>query len=186
MGMDSKRYVFWKIDETQPVPPTLESVRDQVGEVWTKQQAFKLAETRARELASKVGSSSLTDSLVTAEEKALVEEPSAFTWFNPMFARLQNRIIPSTVERLQPVDNTFMEAVFAAQPGETTVAPDVNKTVYYVIKVNELSPDVNSLFDKFASTPLEGVATIAREENQRSVQNWYSNLQKQLGFRTNN
>jgi hypothetical protein len=186
IGMASQRYVFWKTEETQPVPPTLESVRDQVVEVWTKQQAFKLAETRARELATKVGSSSLADSLVTAEEKALVEEPGAFTWFNPMFARMQNRIIPSSVERLQPVDNTFMEAVFACQPGETTVAPDVNKTIYYVIKVTELTPDVSSLFDKFASTPLEGVAAITSKENQQSIENWYGNLQKQLGFRTNN
>ena len=186
IGMASQRYVFWKTEESQPVPPTLESVRDQVVEVWTKQQAFKLAETRARELATKVGSSSLADSLVTAEEKALVEEPGAFTWFNPMFARMQNRIIPSSVERLQPVDNTFMEAVFACQPGESTVAPDVNKTIYYVIKVTELTPDVSSLFDKFASTPLEGVAAITTTENQQSIQNWYGNLQKQLGFRTNN
>ncbi len=186
IGMASQRYVFWKTEETQPVPPTLESVRENVVEVWTKQQAFKLAETRARELATKVGSSSLVDSLVTAEEKALVEEPGAFTWFNPMFARMQNRIIPSSVERLQPVDNTFMEAVFACQPGESTVAPDVNKTVYYVIKVIELTPDVSSLFDKFASTPLEGVAAITTKENQQSIENWYSNLQKQLGFRTNN
>jgi hypothetical protein len=186
IGMASQRYVFWKTEETQPVPPTLESVRDQVVEVWTKQQAFKLAETRARELATKVGSSSLADSLVTAEEKALVEEPGAFTWFNPMFARMQNQIIPSSVERLQPVDNTFMEAVFACQPGETTVAPDVNKTIYYVIKVTELTPDVSSLFDKFASTPLEGVAAITTKENQQSIENWYGNLQKQLGFRTNN
>jgi hypothetical protein len=186
IGMASQRYVFWKTEETQPVPPTLESVRDQVVEVWTKQQAFKLAETRARELATKVGSSSLLDSLVTAEEKALVEEPGAFTWFNPMFARMQNRIIPSSVERLQPVDNTFMEAVFACQPGESTVAPDVNKTVYYVIKVTELTPDVSALFDKFASTPLEGVAAITTKENQQSIENWYGNLQKQLGFRTNN
>lgn len=186
IGMASQRYVFWKTEETQPVPPTLESVRDQVVEVWTKQQAFKLAETRARELATKVGSSSLADSLVTAEEKALVEEPGAFTWFNPMFARMQNRIIPSSVERLQPVDNTFMEAVFACQPGETTVAPDVNKTIYYVIKVTELTPDVSALFDKFASTPLEGVAAITTKENQQSIENWYGNLQKQLGFRTNN
>ena len=186
IGMASQRYVFWKTEETQPVPPTLESVRDQVVEVWTKQQAFKLAETRARELATKVGSSSLVDSLVTAEEKALVEEPGAFTWFNPMFARMQNRIIPSSVERLQPVDNTFMEAVFACQPGESTFASDVNKTVYYVIKVTELTPDASSLFDKFASTPLEGVAAITTKENQQSIENWYSNLQKQLGFRTNN
>jgi len=116
----------------------------------------------------------------------LVEEPGAFTWFNPMFARMQNRIIPSSVERLQPVDNTFMEAVFACQPGESTFASDVNKTVYYVIKVTELTPDASSLFDKFASTPLEGVAAITTKENQQSIENWYSNLQKQLGFRTNN
>lgn len=179
----NKRFAFWKTDEIQPVTPSPESVRTQIEEVWRNQQAFKLAETRARELASKVGSAPLADSLATPEERALILEPASFTWYNPMFARTESRMQISTVELLQPVDYQFMEAVFSSQVGETTVAPDMNKTIYYVVKVVEMTPDTNTLLERFASSPLEGVATLSRIESDRAIQPWFQNLQKQLGFR---
>ncbi len=178
-----KRYVSWKIDETLPMTPALDSVRTQVEEVWRKQQAFKLAENRVKELASKVGSTStLKDSLGTPEEKALILEPANFSWFNPMFARAESRLQLSNVELLQPVDNAFMEAVFACKPNETTVAADSNKTVYYVVQVLELTPAA-SLLDRFATSPFEGVSTVSQMESDRALQPWFENLRNQIGFR---
>ena len=178
-----KRYLSWKIEETQPMTPSVDSVREQIVEVWRKQQAFKLAETRAREIISKVGSSSLKDSLSTPEEKVLVQEPANFTWFNPMFARMESRLQLSNVELLQPVDDSFMEAVFSCKPNETVVAADSNKTIYYAVQVVELTPEINSLFERFAAAPLEGVSTVSQLESDRALQPWFQNLQKQLGFR---
>jgi hypothetical protein len=178
-----QNYVVWKTEETLPITPSLDSVRDQIIEVWKKQQAFKLAETRARELADKVGTAALADALATPEEKALILEPANFTWFNPMFARMESRMQLSTVELLQPVDNRFMEAVFACKPGDTTFAPDTNKTICYVVKVVEMTPDIDSLLERFAAAPLEGVATVSRIESDNAIQPWFQNLQKQLGFR---
>ena len=179
----NKRYLSWKIEEKQPMTPSIDGVRDQILEVWRKQEAFKLAEARAREIASKVGTSTLKDSLATPEEKALVLEPTNFTWFNPMFARMESRLQLSNVELLQPVDDSFMEAVFACRSNETVVAADSNKTVYYVVQVVELTPEINSLFERFAAAPLEGVATVSQLESDRALQPWFQNLQKQLGFR---
>ncbi len=179
----NKRYLSWKTEEKLPMTPSVDGVRDQILEVWRKQEAFKLAEGRAREVASKVGSSTLKDSLATPEEKTLVLEPANFTWFNPMFARMESRLQLSNVELLQPVDDSFMEAIFACKPGETVVVSDSNKTIYYVVQVVELSPDVNSLFERFAAAPLEGVSTVSQLESDRALQPWFQNLQKQLGFR---
>jgi hypothetical protein len=178
-----KRYVSWKIDETLPMTPALDSIRTQVEDVWRKQQAFKLAENRARELAAKVGSTStLKDSLGTPEEKALILEPANFSWFNPMFARAESRLQLSNVELLQPVDNAFMEAVFACKPNEATVASDSNKTIYYVVQVLELTPAA-SLMDRFATSPFEGVSTVSQLESDRALQPWFENLRNQIGFR---
>ena len=178
-----KRYVSWKIDETLPMTPALDSVRIQVEGIWRKQQAFKLAENRAKELALKVGSTStLKDSLGSPEEKALVQEPANFSWFNPMFARAESRLQLSSIEFLQPVDNAFMEAVFACKPNETTVAADSNKTVYYVVHVLEQTPAA-SLLERFATSPFEGVSTISQMESDRALQPWFENLRNQIGFR---
>ncbi len=179
----NKRYLSWKTEETQSMTPSIDAVRTQIEDVWKKQQAFKLAETRAREIASKVGSSTLKDSLATPEEKTLVQEPANFTWFNPMFARMESRLQLSNVELLQPVDDSFMETVFTGKPNETVVAADSNKTVYYVVQVLELTPEINSLFERFAAAPLEGVSTVSQLESDRALQPWFQNLQKQLGFR---
>ncbi len=179
----NQRFVFWKTEEILPVTPSLESVRDQINVVWKKQQAFKLAQARAGEIAQKVGGGSLKESLATPSDQALVLEPPSFTWFNPMFARMESRMQLSNVELLQPVDDSFMEAVFACAPGKTTVASDANKTVYYAIQVAEMSPDNASLLERFAASPLEGVSTVSRIESDRALQPWFQNLQKQLGFR---
>lgn len=163
--------------------PAVDVVRTQIEEVWRKQQAFKLAESKAKEIAGKVGQSTLKDSLPTPEEKTLVLEPANFTWYNPMFARMESRLQLSTVELLQPVDDAFMEAVFGCKPNETVAASDGNRSVYYVVQVAELSPDVGSLLERFAAAPLEGVSTVSQLESDRALQFWFQNLQKQLGFR---
>jgi len=179
----NKRYLSWKIDESQPMTPSVDSVRDPIVEVWRKQQAFKLAEAKAREIAAKVGSASLKDALTTPEEKTLVLEPAVFTWFNPMFARQESNLQLSNVELLQPVDDAFMEAVFSSKPNDTVVASDSNKTVCYVVQVVELTPS-EALYEKFASAPFEGVTTVSQMESDRALQPWFQNLQKQLGFRS--
>ena len=178
-----KRYVSWKTEETFPMTPAVDGVRSQIEEVWRKQQAFKLAETRAQEIAKKVGSSALKDSLGTPEEKTLVLEPANFTWFNPMFARMESRLQLSNIELLQPVDDAFMETVFSSKLNEAVVASDSNKTICYVVQVFEQKPEINSLFERFAAAPLEGVSTVSRLESDRALPFWFQNLQKQFGFR---
>ncbi len=178
-----KRYISWKTEETFPMTPAVDGVRSQIEEVWRKQQAFKLAETRAQEIAKKVGSSTLKDSLGTPEEKTLVLEPANFTWFNPMFARMESRLQLSNIELLQPVDDAFMETVFSSKLNEAVVASDSNKTICYVVQVVEQKPEINSLLERFAAAPLEGVSTVSRLESDRALPFWFQNLQKQLGFR---
>jgi hypothetical protein len=181
----NRRFVSWKTEEIEPITPAADSIRDQIEDVWKKQQAFKLAEARAREIASKVGTSTLKDSLSTEEEKNFILEPAPFTWFNPMFARMESRLQLSNVELLQPVDDSFMEAVFACRLNDTTVASDASKTMCYVVQVSELTPDITSLFERFGGANLEGVSTISRMDSERTIAPWFQNLQKQLGFQAN-
>ena len=181
----NRRFVSWKTEEIEPITPAADSIRDQIEDVWKKQQAFKLAEARAREIASKVGTSTLKDSLSTEEEKKFILEPAPFTWFNPMFARMESRLQLSNIELLQPVDDSFMEAVFACGLNDTTVASDASKTMCYVVQVSELTPDITSLFERFGGANLEGVSTISRMDSERTIAPWFQNLQKQLGFQAN-
>lgn len=181
-----QRFIFWKTESKPGSTPAFELVKDEVKDVWKKQRAAELAEAKAKEIASRVSGGNLVDILETAEEKALVLEPAPFTWLNQMFANIDGRLQLSNIELLQPTNNDFMEAVFGAAKGDTVVAPDAAKTVYYAVQVVEFSPEQAALFEKFAAAPtLNGVMTASNDAVGRSIPAWFSNLQKKLDFQRN-
>lgn len=181
-----QRFIFWKTEAKPGMTPAFEIVKDEVKDVWKKQRAAELAEAKAKEIASRVSGGNLVDTLESAEDKALVLEPAPFTWLNQMFANIDGRLQLSNIELLQPTNNDFMEIIFGAAKGDTVVAPDAAKTVYYAVQVVEFSPDQAVLFEKFASAPtLNGVMTASNDAVGRSIPAWFSNLQKKLDFQRN-
>jgi hypothetical protein len=142
-----------------------------------------LAEAKAREIASRVGTSSVAETLDDENQRALVVRPTPFTWFNAMFANM-DRLRLSNVEGIQSIDNAFMEKIFNAQVGETIVVPDAAKEIYYVVKVNSFFPNEEELLGRFAAAPnTTAVRSIANGEANQIPSAWFSNLQKQLGLR---
>jgi len=175
------RFLFWKVDQKSASTPSYESAKEAVETVWQTQRAAELAEAKAKELASRVGASSLTESLDSESDRALVVRPTPFTWLNAMFANFDIQL--SNVDGLKPIGNDFMEKVFATAPGETTVVADLAKEVYYVIKVNGFAPNEDDLLARFSTAPnTTGVQNAANLESARTLPAWFSNVQKQLGF----
>jgi len=175
------RFLFWKVDQKSASTPSYESAKEAVETVWQTQRAAELAEAKAKELASRVGASSLTESLDSETDRALVVRPTPFTWLNAMFANFDIQL--SNVDGLKPIGNDFMEKVFATAPGETTVVADLAKEVYYVIKVNSFAPSEDDLLARFSTAPnTTGVQNAANLESARTLPAWFSNVQKQLGF----
>ncbi len=180
------RYLFWRTETKDPYTPSFDQVRDQVMDVWRNQQAILLAEAKAKEIASQSAGKSLKEIFSSEDETKKIMEPTSFTWFNPLFARMESRMQLSVVDLLRPVDDSFMEIVFKTEPGESAVAMDAAKTICYVIQVESLSPDTATLFDKFAAAPtLNGVMAVSESESIRSLRSWFSNLQKELDFKVN-
>jgi hypothetical protein len=178
----SSRFIFWKVDHKESSTPTFEAAKDEVKKLWTTQRATELAETKAREIASRVGTSSVAESLEDENQRALVVRPAPFTWFNAMFANFDIQL--SNVEGLQAINNDFMEKVFSAQPGETIVVSDAAKEIFYVVKVGSFFPSDEDLLSRFASAPnTTGIRNVANLETRLAFPAWFSNLQKQLGLR---
>jgi hypothetical protein len=176
------RFIFWKVDHKAASTPSFEAAKDEVKNLWTLQRAAEFAETKAKEIASRVGASSLAESLDDENQRALVIRPTPFTWLNAMFANFEIQL--STVEGLPSVGNEFMERVFSAQPGDTFVVPDASKDVFYVVKVVSFFPSDEDLVGRFATAPnITGVRNAANLDSTRSLPAWFSNLQKQLGLR---
>jgi len=176
------QYMFWKTAERPIQIPQLSDVRAQVVDYWKRLQARKLAEAAAAALAKKVSGTAdapWKDALSTAEQ-SLVVETDPFSWIT----RMGDYNMPTNVNKLEQVGNEFMQAVFAAQPGSVTVAPTENKSIYYVVRIVDFSPDEADLQQRFNADPdKRGPLSIAQEESNQLVQDWYQNLYDELGVK---
>jgi hypothetical protein len=188
-GPSGTRFAFWKTKVETPVVPSFETVREQIVDVWKLQQAIKLAESKAKELATQVGTNNMADALTSEEQKKLVVEPAPFTAMNPMFPMFMQMNMQfqidevSRVDPLLPVDNQFMDGVFATKVGETVAAPDRRRSVFYVVKVLELSPSNEELLQSFMQNPSQNVNSLGYRDIQQARSSLFDALEKRLDFR---
>jgi hypothetical protein len=188
MGQSAVQYLSWKTELKEPEVPSFDVCKDKVTEVWNAQQALKLAEAKAADLASRVGSGQIEEILLSEEDKKKVVEPAPFTAMNPMYPMFMRFNMQAQMDEvgsvapLQPVDMNFMEAVFSKKPGEATIAPDRRKSVFYVIKVLEMG-DTKDLLTKFQASPAEGVSALVSRDNERAIGPMMDGIRKRLGFR---
>ncbi|MFM8571323.1 MAG: hypothetical protein ACKOAU_06975 [Pirellula sp.] len=177
------RFLFWKVEHKAASTPSFESAKDSVMSVWKTQRAAEKAEAKAKAIANKATSGSLAESLESETDRASVVRPTPFSWFNPLMADFDIQL--SSIENLKPVNQEFMEKIFAAQPGTTLVTSDAAKEIYYVVKVLEFSPSNEDLMLSFSTAPnTSGVQNVSNLESSTSIRNWFSTLQKQLGFQS--
>ncbi|MEO8271751.1 MAG: hypothetical protein ABI557_18655, partial [Aureliella sp.] len=179
------QYMFWKTAARPIQIPQLSDVRAQVVDYWKRLQARKLAEAAANAMAKKVpgtGEAPWKEVLSTAEQ-SLVVETDPFSWIT----RMGDYNMPTSVNKLEQVGragNDFMQAVFTAKAGTVTVAPSENKSVYYVVRVVDYSPGEDDLQQRFNADPdKRGPLSIAQEESNQLVQDWYQNLYEELGVK---
>lgn len=188
MGQSNIQYLSWKTELKEPEVPSFDVCKDKVTEVWTAQQALKLAEAKAADLASRIGSGQIEEILSSEEDKKKVVEPAPFTAMNPMYPMFMRFNMQAQMDEvgsvapLQPVDMNFMEAVFSKKPGEATIAPDRRKSVFYVVKVLEMG-DTKDLLTKFQASPAEGVSALVSRDNERAIGPMMEGIRKRLGFR---
>ena len=177
------RYLFWKVAHEASSTPSFETARESVTSVWKMQRAAEKAESKAKDIATKASASSLSESLGSDTERGLVVRPTPFSWFNPLMADFDIQL--SNVENLKPLDNDFMEKVFAAEPGTTLVASDAAKEIFYVVKVLDFSPSEEDLMLSFSAAPnTGGVQNVSNMESSSLIRSWFSTVQKQLGFQS--
>ncbi len=177
------RYLFWKVAHEASSTPSFETARESVTSVWKMQRAAEKAESKAKAIAAKASTASLAESLESDTERGLVVRPTPFSWFNPLMADFDIQL--SNVENLKPLDNDFMEKVFAAEPGTTLVASDAAKEIYYVVKVLDFSPSEEDLMLSFSAAPnTGGVQNVSNMESSSLIRSWFSTVQKQLGFQS--
>jgi hypothetical protein len=159
-GATEHVYVLWKTAYQAPKTPDFDDkgIRENVLKAWRQAQARPLAEKRADELAKLVRERKkpMRDVLAgrTVTDKPggpplLPERTSeSFTWLTrqPQFAdssapplgihQQMFQIAPSRIQGVTKAGDTFRRYIFdTLKDGEVGVAPNADKSVYYVVRV---------------------------------------------------
>lgn len=156
------RYCWWKVDDVAARPGELKDkgMEEKVIAAWKAQQARKPTEERANAIAEKVKKSEskpmadvLAGETVTGKEGSLlltVRETEPFTWLRRGVAPPQNPFASpppelSTISAVDKADDKFMETIFQSlKDGETGVAPNADKSIYYVVRVKNRVPSTEA------------------------------------------
>lgn len=173
------QFVFWKTEDRQAFVPELGEVRDEVIAYWKQTKAREMTEAAAKKLAEKVGSTATEPwkSALSDAEQALLISSDPFSWMS----RVSAQPMISTVPKLDAVGNDFMESVFSTPVGQASTGPNESKRVYYVFRVSEKGPTTEDLQQRFMADPLKsGPMSIAREDSQRMIIDWYQSVEKEL------
>lgn len=201
-------FAYWKIDYVPERQPELTEadVKEKVIRAWKFDQARLLAEKRAKALADKAKAekSDLTAAIAgesasgqkTDPELRIIETPP-FTWLSTPDNVPPGRMIdpmPTDIPLIPDAGNDFMKVVFEdLNDGEIGVASNVNRSVYYVVKVigrdsakddggvseqarhkTFLSQNLTGMYP-FSKSPYESIAQFAQREIDQA---WRVNMAK--------
>lgn len=204
--------IAWKIDDEADHVPEFndEGIEERVLEAWRLAQARPRAEERAKELAELVRKhpekdmqQALAGTTLTGEPGGLeptVRNTRSFTWLRQSSAPNPSQLGPSTDIEQSTVDGVeepgpeFMETVFNdLEEGEIGVAPNADKSIYYVVKVVNRSTSSeagrNVLLADLLRAPLfEDQAPYPRllgSLQQQLGQAWYQRLTEKYNVQQN-
>ena len=181
--MQGNRYLSWKTEARPDYTPEFDDVRDEVERVWRLLEARPLARAEAEKLAKAVSEGATMAAAAAAaaegDESLEVREIGPFTWLTRGTAPFGSPPMLSQPEGLQMPGEEFMEAVFALEPGQTTVAFNEPKTVCYCVRLVALEPDEDTLRSRFIDdgTDARRLAAIANREAGQVLGRWLEDVE---------
>jgi hypothetical protein len=176
----STEFLFWVTDEEEEYVPTFEQARAEVEKAWKFNEARKLAQEEAEREAQNVKKDQTLKDVfgekVTASGK--------FSWLRGPNMPLGMGGDPtlSEVNGVEQAGDEFMRAVFGLKVGETGVAVNESKSIYYVVRVTSRTPDEENLREQFVGSraALQSASSVARQERGQLGQQWLADLQKEF------
>ena len=180
---EGKIFVVWKLEDVAEHTPTLDEkgVKDQVINQLKFIAARKLAEEDAQSKVQKA----IKDQLPLESclgEAAFV--PPQFTWmtFGPVFSpNMQPRVYLSPIEGVQDAGFDFMSNLFQMKAGEIKSVVNESQSVYYVVRMIELTP-TEQLYARFLVTPDYEFAQARTPDAQYFYSDLREKLEKEAGL----
>ena len=180
------RYLARKVKDEAPRIPPLDEVKSEVILAWKLAKARPLAEEAAKALAAKIAKEQggkITEDKVEGY-RVLSTPPITRTQMGGMSA---NPFEPppqveTTIPEVPLAGDDLRDAYFGVKPGETEVAANLPKTVYYVIALDRREPANFTQLYAPNGEEFRFKMLTTEQAGRRQDENWMAWLRKQAGL----
>ena len=181
---EGELFVAWKSEDVAEHTPTLDEdgIRQQVVDQMKYRDARKLAEAEAKKLADKAIKEQLPLKSCLGDAAFV---PTQFTWmtFGPVInPNMQRRVYLSPIEGVQDAGFDFMSTLFQMKAGEIKSIVNSSESVYYVVRMIELTP-TDQLYTRFCVTPEYEYAQARTPDSQYFFSDLREKLEKEAGLK---
>lgn len=175
-----KIYVTWKVEETEAFTPSLDEVRDEVVMAIRLEEARKLAQAAAAELAEQAEAGKPLADLVPDDKKDnFHQDLGPFTWMDSF--GFQGATI-GNVPELDSVGDKFMSAVFTTDEGKVSTAVNQPERVVYVVQPNKFEPSTDELRAQFKQPVNRMMARMVASDITDIRRGYYESMDKEMSF----
>ena len=178
--IDGNRYVSWKTEDQPEFTPSFQSAREDVLRAWRIVEARPLARKAAEELVAEAKEGTTLEAVAASRGGLEVEKVGPFNWLTRGTAPFGSAPELSQPDGLAMPGEELMQAVFALEPGESTVAFNEPQTVCYAIRLGSFEPDEAQLKELFiaAAKDPRRLAAVAEDDTRQVYDRWLESIEK--------
>ena len=178
--IDGNRYVSWKTEDQPEFTPSFQSAREDVLRAWRIVEARPLARKAAEELVAEAKEGKTLEAVAASRGGLEVEKVGPFNWLTRGTAPFGSAPELSQPDGLSMPGEELMQAVFALEPGESTVAFNEPQTVCYAIRLGSFEPDEAQLKELFiaAAKDPRRLAAVAEDDTRQVYDRWLESIEK--------
>jgi hypothetical protein len=188
IDLEGDRFLFWKTEETKERVPefTDKGEREVVLRAWKMVHGRPLAVKAADALAAEVRKANKPLKKVLADRPDFhVAMPPVFSWItfgNVPLGSAPGAARISTVAGVDLPGEDFMRTVFHLEPGQVGVAMNAPQTVAYVIRLDQLTPSHEVLWELFKMDDFSKYASAAFGDQRQILQAWLNEVRTSAGL----
>jgi len=173
------RYVWWKTEERASFVPGFSERAADVEQAWRAIEARPLARKAAEALVKAAGAGTLAEA-VGPEPQYEARSVGPFTWMQRSPQSFGSAPEVAEPEGLELPGEAFMEAVFALEPGGTTVVFNRPRTICYAVRLVGYEPDEATLRERFLDirTDQRRLVPLAQEEEEQALEAWITAVER--------
>ena len=178
--IDGNRYVSWKTEDQPEFTPSFQSAREDVLRAWRIVEARPLARKAAEELVADAKEGKTLEAVAASRGGLEVEKVGPFSWLTRGTAPFGSAPELSQPDGLAMPGEELMQAVFALEPGQSTVAFNEPKTVCYAIRLGSFEPDEAQLKELFIAAVKDPrrLAAVAEDDTRQVYDRWLESIEK--------